>query len=154
VSCAVIRSYLSYEAHDHWMHQSWESLRILPRLSGMFLDQSNGCERPSVSFIDVSHCILLPSSKLTHNVDNSRISKHIRFPSPSQDAFLSKTFLRACLSSKDLYKVFFPLSITYSRTSSDPPPAPSLSFSLSGSPAELRSALAIHYIFVARIQIH
>jgi hypothetical protein len=64
------------------------------------------------------------------------------------------TTLRACLSSKDFHKLFLPLSTTYSRTSSNPPSAPSFSFSPSGSPAELRDALAIHYTFVAMIPIH
>jgi hypothetical protein len=46
------------------------------------------------------------------------------------------------------------LSVAYSRASSDHPPAPSLSFSLSGSPVKLYDALTIHCTFAAMIPIY
>jgi hypothetical protein len=55
---------------------------------------------------------------------------------------------------KSLSQGFLTLSIAYPRTSSDPPPASSLSFSPSGSPVGLHDALAIYYTFVAEIPMH
>jgi hypothetical protein len=69
---------------------------------------------------------------------------------PFEDILLPQgmSFLRR------LSQGYLTLSIAYPRTSSDPPPAPSLSFSPSGSPVGLHDALAIYYTFLAEIPIH
>jgi hypothetical protein len=86
-------------------------------------------------FIDVSFTapVLfcnLPATPRTHPDSFRRHSSHSGHVPPQ------KTFTRI------------------SRTSSDPPPAPSLSFSPSGSPVGLHNALAIYYTFVAGIPIY
>jgi hypothetical protein len=104
----------------------------------------------------VSSLLDSPRTLETH-MDKPRISKHIPFtsfppsPLPGHIMIPFKDVLPQDMSLlKRSPQGLLTLSIAYSRTS----PAPSLSFSPSGSSVKLHDALAIHYTFVASTPTH